>query len=94
VISRPSAQVTRLFLGVVEKGYRRDARTDFDAKYAKRYDAVPRKEVPFGARETNLRFGPQFSLKTAIFGPHFDGTLIFFRPKMALTLDGSRVNDP
>ena len=28
-----------------------------------------------------------------IFGPHFDGTK-FFRPKTALTLDGSRVNDP
>jgi len=30
--------------------------------------------------------------QTVIFGPHFDGT--FFRPKTALTLDGSRVNDP
>jgi len=53
-------------------------------------DVVPRKQVPFGGRETkNLRFRHSFSQKTAIFGPHFDGT----RPKTALTLDRSRVND-
>ena len=32
--------------------------------------------------------------KTAIFGPHFDGTWNFFCRKRALTLDGSRVNHP
>ena len=32
---------------VLEKGYRRDARTDFDAKYTSN-DAVPHKEVPLG----------------------------------------------
>ena len=39
-----------LFLGgeVHEKGYRRDATTEFDAKY----DAVPRKEVSFGVAKT------------------------------------------
>jgi len=33
---------------VHEKGYRRDATTEFDAKY----DAVPRKEVSFGVAKT------------------------------------------
>jgi len=28
-------KVTGLFLGVLQKGYRRDARADFDAKYVK-----------------------------------------------------------
>jgi len=32
---------------VLEKGYRRDARTDFDAKYTSN-DGVPHKEVPLG----------------------------------------------
>ena len=31
----PLWTVTRLFFKVLEKGYRRDARTDFDAKYVK-----------------------------------------------------------
>ena len=38
-------------------------------------DAVPHKQVPFGGRETNISgIGPIFP-KTAIFGPHFDGTI-------------------
>ena len=41
-------------------------------------DAVPCKEVPFGGRETIST--PIFP-KTAIFGPHFDGTWIFFARK-------------
>ena len=44
--------VTRLLFWVLEKGYSRDACTDFDAKYVKR--RVPRKEVPFGGRETKI----------------------------------------
>jgi len=44
--------------GVLEKGYSRDTCTDFDAKYVKRRgyanDVVPRKEVPFGGRKTNI----------------------------------------
>ena len=43
-------------------------------------DAVPRKEVPFGGRETKTQdFDPHFPQKTAILGPHFDVTE-FFRP--------------
>ena len=37
---------------VLEKGYSRDARNDFDKKTSNH--AVPRKEVPFGGRETNI----------------------------------------
>jgi len=32
----PLGTVTRLFILVLEKGYSRDARTDFDTKYVKR----------------------------------------------------------
>jgi len=77
---------------VLEKGYSRDARTDFDAKYVKRR-GFAQGSAFWGSQNQNLRFRPPFSPKTAIFGPHFDGTE-FFRPKTALTLDGSRVNDP
>ena len=55
MVWRPSAQNdSAAVLGgrVLEKGYRRDARTDFDAKYVK--SAVPRNEVPFGGRETKI----------------------------------------
>jgi len=46
-------KVTRLlFIGVLEKGYSRDERTDFDVNTSN--DAVPRREVPFGGRETNI----------------------------------------
>ena len=44
--------VTRLLFFVVEKGYSRDACTDFDAKYVKRRGSE--KEVPFGGRETKI----------------------------------------
>ena len=40
------------FFWVLEKGYSRDARTDFDTKYTN--DAVPRKEVHSGGRETKI----------------------------------------
>jgi len=56
-------------------------------------DAVPRKEVPFGVvRPISKVWTPIFP-KTAIFGPLFQKA-DFFRPKTALTLDGSTVNDP
>jgi len=35
--------------GLIDNGYRRDTRTDFDAK-----DAVSRKEGPFGGRKTSI----------------------------------------
>jgi len=84
--------VTRLLFWVLEKGYSRDACTDFDAKYVKRRGSAQGSAF-WGSRNQNLRFRLPFSPKSAIFGPHFDGTE-FFRPKTALTLDGSRVNDP
>jgi len=39
--------------GVLEKGYSRDARTDFDAKNTSN-DAVPRSEMAFGGRKTSM----------------------------------------
>ena len=58
-------------------------------------DAVLRKEVPFGgSRNQNLRFRPLFSPPKPPFWAPFRRDLEFFRPKTALTLDGSRVNDP
>ena len=56
MISRPSVQSdSAIFFwgGVLEKGYSRDARTDFDEKNTSN-DVVPRKEVPFGGRETKI----------------------------------------
>jgi len=40
------------YFWVLEKGYSRDARTDFDENMLN--DVVPRKEVPFGGRETKI----------------------------------------
>jgi len=63
--------VTRLlFWGVLEKGYSRDARIDFDAKYVKRRGSAQRRAF-WGSRNQNLRLRPLFFPKTAIFGPHF-----------------------
>jgi len=50
--------VTRLFF-VLEKGYSRDARTDFDANTSN--DTVLRKEVPFGVVK------PKSKVSTPIF---------------------------
>jgi len=71
VISRPSAKSDSATFLVLEKGYSRDACTDFDAKYVKRRGSVQGSAF-WGSRNQNLRFGPPFSPKTAIFGPHFD----------------------
>ena len=65
--------VTRLLFWVLEKGYSRDACTDFDAKYVKRR-GFAQGSAFWGSRNQNLRFRPSFSPKTAIFGPQFDGT--------------------
>jgi len=51
VISRPSAQSDDYFL-VLDKGYSRDARTDFDAKYVKRRGST--QGSAFESRETNI----------------------------------------
>jgi len=72
--------VTRLLFLVLEKGYSRDACTDFDAKYVKRRGSE-RRSAFWGSRNQNLRFRPPFSAKTAIFGPHFDATEFFFARK-------------
>ena len=56
-------------------------------------DAVPRKEVPFGGRETNIySLDPIFPQNSHFWAPFRRDN--FCRPKTALTLDGSRVNDP
>ena len=88
----PLGTVTGLFLwgGVLEKGYRRDASTDFDAKYIKRRGSAQESAL-WGSRNQYLTFGPLFSQKKSFWGPISTGH--FFRPKMALTLDGSRVSD-
>jgi len=55
VISCPSAQgdlATFLWGGVLEKSYSREARTDFDAKYAKQRGSAH--ESAFWGRETNI----------------------------------------
>jgi len=83
--------VTRLRFLVLEKGYSRDARIDSDAKYVKRRGSAQGSTF-WGSRNQNLRLRPPFSPKTAIFGPISTGQ--FFSPKTAVTLDGSRVNDP
>jgi len=71
----PLGTVTRLLFwgGVLEKGYSRDACTDFDTKYVKRRGSEHGSAF-WGSRNQNVRFRPLFSPKTAIFGPHFDGT--------------------
>ena len=65
---------TAIFLGVLEKGYSQDARTEFDAKYVKRRGSAQGSAF-WGSRNQNLRFRRPFSPTTAIFGPHFDGTI-------------------
>ena len=55
-------------------------------------DAVPRKEVPFGvAKPISKVWAPIFTKKN-FWAPFRRDN--FFRPKTALTLDGSGVNDP
>jgi len=77
----PLRKVTRLFFfgGVVlEQGYRRDARTAFDARYGLRSnDAVLRKEVPWGSQNKTPIFP-----KNRHFGHHFDGTEFFARKRL------------
>ena len=78
--------------GVLEKGYSRDVRTDFHAKYVKRRDSAQGSAF-WGVAKPKSKVSTPFPPKTAILGPISTG-LNFVRPKTALTLDGSRVNDP
>ena len=56
-----------LFLGVLQMVCSQDARTDFDAKYAKRRG--------FGCRKAKgVKSLTYFAPETAILGPFFDGT--------------------
>ena len=84
----PRQKVTRLFFGPWER---------LQPRHAHRFWRKIRQTTRFRARKCllgvakkNLRFGPPFSLKTAILGPIATGLRIFFRPKTALTLHGSR----
>ena len=66
------------FFGVLEKGYSRDACTDFDAKFVKRRGSAQGSAF-WGSRKQNLRFRPPLSPKTAIqnLGPISTGFRIF-----------------
>jgi len=80
----PTAQSdSAIWLFVLEKGYSRDARTDFDAKYAKRRGSAQGSAF-WESRNLYMRFRPLFFPKTVIFGPRFDVTWNFFRPKQRL----------
>ena len=52
---------------VFEKGYSRDASTDFDAKYVNRRGSA-QESVFWESRNENLRFGPNFPKKTPFLG--------------------------
>jgi len=52
-------KVTRLLFLVLEKGYSREACTDFDAKYVKRRGSTQGSAF-WGSRNQNLRFRPPF----------------------------------
>jgi len=79
----PSAQsdsATFLGEGVLEKGYSRDARTDFDRKYVKRRGSA-QGSVFSESRNQNLRFRPPFSQKPPFLGLNSTGLRIFFARK-------------
>ena len=67
-----------IFLGVLEKGYSQDARTDFDAKYVERRGSAQGSAF-WGSRNQNLRLRPHFPPKPPFLGPISD--LEFFRRK-------------
>ena len=95
VISLPSAQTdSAIFFGggALEKGYCRDARTDFDAKYVKRHGSVQGSAF-WGSQNQYLRFRPPFCPKPSFLGPISTGLRIF-SPEAASTLHSSRVNNP
>jgi len=62
-------KVTRLYFFALEKGYSRDAWTDFDAKYVKRRGSTQRSAF-WGSRNQNLSFlPPHFPPKPPFLGP-------------------------
>jgi len=80
--------VTRPLFWVLEKGYSRDACTDFDAKYIKRRGSVQGSAF-WGVAK------PKSKVSTFIFPKNRHFWAPFRRDfKTALTLDRSRVNDP
>jgi len=91
VISRPSAQSdSAIFFVVLEKGYSGDVRTDFDTKYIKRRGSA-KGSAFWGVAKPKPKVSTPIFTKTAILSSISTG---LFRPKTALTLDGSRVNEP
>jgi len=65
--------------GVLEKGYRQDARTDFDAKYVKRRGSA--QKCLLGVAKKYPRFGQPFSPKPPFSGP-ISTSQIFFARKL------------
>jgi len=68
----PSDSAT--FLGFLRKATAETRAPIFDAKYVKRRGSAQGSAF-WGLRNQNLRFRPPFPPKTAIFVPHFDGTV-------------------
>jgi len=68
--------VTRLLFWVLEKGYSRDACTDFEAKYVKRRGSAQGSAF-WGSRNQNLRFRAPFSPKPPFWGEISTGLRIF-----------------
>ena len=90
---RDFAPLKRLgYFLVLEKGYSRDARTDLDAKYVKRRGSAQESAFLGVAKPTSKVWTPIFPKNRQFGAPYWRDN--FFRPKTALTLDGSRVNDP
>jgi len=83
----PRHKVTQLFWGSWEKLQPRRSR-----RFWRKIYQTARKCL-LESRNQYLKFRPPFSPITVIFGPISTGQN-FFRPKTALTLNGSRVNDP
>jgi len=79
-LSAQSDSVIYLGGGVLEKGYRREARTDFDGKYVKRRGSA-QESAFWGSRNQYLRFGPPFSHKPSFWGQISTGLRIFFARK-------------
>ena len=71
LLRAPRHKITRLFFWVFEKGYSRDARTDFDAKYVKRRGSEQRNAFLEVAKPKSKASTPIFHPQTAIFGPNF-----------------------
>ena len=73
----PQHKVTWLFLGggVLEKGYSRDTRTDFDAKYVKRRGSA--QGSAFWGSKNKVLTPSFFYLKLPFLGPISTGLRIF-----------------